>query len=77
MRLRHADTAALLRGPLVLMAVKRGQDAPVPKLTRGQLLAARRMSERQWEANSGNGSVTLLPFTPLGDHPYTTYLDFA
>jgi hypothetical protein len=74
---RHTDTVALLRGPLVLMAVKKEQDAPVPKLTRAQLLAARRVSERQWEANAVNGSVTLLPFTSLGDRPYTTYLDVA
>lgn len=72
---RHTSTVALLRGPLVLMAIKKEQDAPVPKLTRAQLLAARRVSERQWEANSANGSVTLLPFTSLGDCPYTTYLD--
>ena len=37
---RHSDTVALLRGPLVLMAVKQKQDGPVPKLTREQLLAA-------------------------------------
>ena len=72
---RHTDTVALLRGPLVLMAIKKEQDAPVPKLTRAQLLAAQRVSERQWEAHSVNGSVTLLPFTSLGDRLYTTYLD--
>jgi len=74
---RHTDTVALLRGPLVLMAVKKEQDAPVPKLTRGQLLAARRVNERQWEANSVNESVTMMPFTSLGDRPYTTYLNLA
>jgi DUF1680 family protein len=74
---RHTGTVALLRGPLVLMAVKKEQDAPAPKLTRGQLLAARRVSERQWEADSVNGSVTMLPFTSLGDRPYTTYLELV
>ena len=74
---RHTGTVAMLRGPLVLMAVKKEQDAPVPKLTPGQLLRARRVSERQWEANSVNGSVTMLPFTSLGDRPYTTYLSLA
>lgn len=68
---------ALLRGPLVLMAVKKEQDAPPPKLTREQLFAARRVSQRQWEASSVNGSVTMLPFTSLGDRPYTTYLRLA
>lgn len=71
---RHADTMALLRGPLVLMAVKQRQEGPVPQLTRKQLLAARRMSERQWQVNSMSGPVTMLPFTMLGDRSYTTYL---
>ena len=71
---RHSDTVALVRGPLVLMAVKRQQDDPVPRITREQLLAARRVSERQWEAHAGNGPVTMLPFTSLGDQPYTTYV---
>jgi DUF1680 family protein len=71
---QHADTVALLRGPLVLMAVKENQEAPLAKVTRAQLLAARRVSERQWQAESAGGPVTLLPFTWLGSRPYTTYL---
>jgi uncharacterized protein len=71
---RHSDTVALLRGPLVLMAVKDRQDGPVPGLTRDQLLNARRVGERQWQANSASGPVTLLPYTSVGDRPYTTYL---
>ena len=71
---RHTDTVALLRGPLVLMAVKHQQEGPVPKATREQLLTARRVSERQWELNSANGPVTMLPFISLGDRPYTTYV---
>jgi hypothetical protein len=70
----HADTVALLRGPLVLMAVKKNQTAPLKKMTRAQLLAARRVSERQWQAESAAGPVTLLPFTWLGSRPYTTYV---
>jgi DUF1680 family protein len=71
---RHADTVALLRGPLVLMAVKQLQEAPLPNFTRQQLLAAARMGERQWQAASTNGPVTLLPFVSLGSRPYTTYV---
>jgi len=71
---RHPDTVALLRGPLVLMAVKQQQEAPAPTFTRGQLLAASRISERQWQASSANGPVTLLPFISLGSRPYTTYV---
>jgi hypothetical protein len=71
---RHTDTVALMRGPLVLMAVKQEQKSPLPKLTRQQLLAAERVSERQWQVMSSEGSVKMLPFTSLGDLPYTTYV---
>ena len=71
---RHADTVALLRGPLVLMAVKERQGAPALRATRAQLLAAQRVSERQWQVDSGDGLVKMLPFTSVGDLPYTTYV---
>jgi DUF1680 family protein len=71
---QHADTVALLRGPLVLMAVKPEREALLPKVSRDQLLAARRVSERQWQVNSANGPVTMLPFTWMGSRPYATYL---
>lgn len=71
---RHSDTVALLRGPLVLMAVKQRRDSALPKLTREQLLAAKRVSEKQWQANSASGPVTMVPFTRLGSRPYTTYV---
>jgi hypothetical protein len=71
---QHADTVALVRGPLVLMARKPQQEAPVPALTRQELLAATRIAERQWQVSSANGPITMLPFTSLGGLPYTTYL---
>jgi DUF1680 family protein len=71
---QHTDTVALLRGPLVLMAVKDEQTSPLPKITREQLLATRRVSERQWKVTSANGSVTMLPFTWMGSRPYSTYV---
>lgn len=74
---RHADTVALLRGPLVLMAVKQQQEGPAPRLTRQQLLAASRVGQRQWQVNSASGLVTLLPFTSLGELPYSTYLQVS
>jgi hypothetical protein len=46
-------------------------------LTLQQLLAATHASERQWQAASANGPVTLLPFTSLGSRPYTTYVKLA
>ena len=71
---QHADTVALLRGPIVLMPVKETPTSKLPTITRDQLLAARRVSEQSWQANSANGPVTLLPFTRLGSRPYTTYV---
>ena len=71
---RHPDTVALLRGPLVLMAVKRQGDDATPALTRAQLLSARRVSERQWESTAASGPVKWLPYTALGEQPYTTYV---
>ncbi|HEX4007882.1 MAG TPA: beta-L-arabinofuranosidase domain-containing protein [Acidobacteriaceae bacterium] len=72
---QHSNTVALLRGPVVLMAVKPQPASPLPSITRQQLLAARRVSEREWQAQAAAGPVTLLPFTWLGDRPYTTYLN--
>lgn len=71
---RHPDTVALMRGPLVLMALKHKQNAPQPNVTREQLLAASRVSERQWQVSLAGGPMMLLPFTSLGERPYTTYL---
>lgn len=71
---QHSDTVALMRGPLVLMAVKTSQGNPLPRVTRAQLLSAKRIGERQWQVDSANGPVTMLPFTSIGDRPYTTYL---
>ena len=74
---KHADTVALLRGPLVLLAVKADQTGPLPKVTREQLLAARRVNERTWQVDAANGAVTMLPFTWMGSRPYSTYLKLS
>ena len=74
---RHTDTVALLRGPIVLMAVKERADSPLPTITRQQLISATRMSQRQWQAGSADGPVKLMPFTSVGDQPYTTYLQVS
>jgi uncharacterized protein len=74
---QHADTVALMRGPLALMAVKEEQAGALPKVTREQLLAARRVSEREWQVDSANGPVAMLPFTWLGSRPYTTYVKLS
>ena len=70
----HPETVALVRGPLALMAVKPRQQSPLPGVTRSQLLAARRVSERAWQVDSADGPVTMLAFPWLGDQPYSAYL---
>ena len=71
---QHRDTVALMRGPVVLMAIKPQQGSALPAMTRAQLLGARRMSEHAWQAETAGGAVRLVPFISLGDLPYTTYL---
>jgi DUF1680 family protein len=71
---QHTETVALMRGPMVLMAVKENEGAPLPKVTRADLIDAKRVSERQWEVKSADGRVAMLPFTWLGSRPYTAYL---
>jgi hypothetical protein len=74
---RHTNTVALLRGPLVLMAVKPDIDAPVPAIGRAALLGAERASVSEWRANAEGGPVTLAPFTALGARPYTAYVSLT
>jgi hypothetical protein len=74
---RHPRTAALVRGPLVLMAVKPDIDTPVPVVRRPALLGARRVGATEWRADASGGPITLTPFAALGSRPYTAYLDVA
>jgi uncharacterized protein len=74
---RHPGTAALVRGPLVLMAVKPDLGAPVPALSRSALLNARRAGATEWRADAAEGPIVLTPFTALGARPYTAYLDLV
>jgi hypothetical protein len=66
----HADTVALLVGPLVLFAVTDSQ----PAVTRAQLLAAKKSGAQSWQVETAGGLVKMLPFTAIGDEGYTTYL---
>jgi uncharacterized protein len=74
---RHPNVVALLRGPLVLMAVKRAMHSPAPPVQREELLAATRISQRQWRVNSESGPIRMLPFTSLGGLPYSTYVNMS
>ena len=66
---RHPGIVALLSGPLVLFAI--GEN--VSAMTREQLLATRRIAEKRWQAETGGGKVTLVPFTEIADEKYSTY----
>jgi uncharacterized protein len=67
---RHSNTVALLCGPLVLFAI--GETSPA--VTRRQLLAATKLGNGSWRAESASRPLTLLPFTAISDEPYSTYL---
>ncbi len=67
---QHADTVALLNGPLVLFAVGETQ----PTVTREQLLAAKKASAQSWQVDTQGGAMKLLPWTAIDDQPYSTYL---
>lgn len=71
----HADTVALLCGPLVLFAVRGGETAPTA--TRRDLLAARQTGARVWSVGEGEARLTLLPFVAIDTERYATYLRVA
>ena len=66
----HADTVALLIGPVVLFAITGSQ----PPVTKTQLLAAKRTGSRSWEVETSGGAMKMLPFTEIQDEEYTTYV---
>jgi DUF1680 family protein len=66
----HADTVALLIGPVVLFALT-GSQRPA---TKTQLLAARRTGSRSWEVETSSGAMKMLPFTEIQGEEYTTYV---
>jgi hypothetical protein len=69
---KHADTIALLCGPLVLFAIRENDTAP--SLTRAELLAATQNSDQAWHAGDSRNPVTLLPYVAVDDQQYSTYL---
>jgi DUF1680 family protein len=69
---RHAETAALLCGPLVLFALA-GDDG-APELTRRQLLAAVQSGKRTWTVRGVRGPTTLVPYVAIDEESYSTYL---
>ncbi len=66
----HPEVVALLRGPLVLFPLGERR----PSVTQEQLLQARRVAADHWRVTTGEGAIDFVPFTSLGDRPYSTYL---
>jgi hypothetical protein len=66
----HADSVALLVGPVVLFAVTDAE----PKVTRAQLLAAKKNAAQGWRVEAASGALKMLPFTAIGEEQYSTYV---
>jgi hypothetical protein len=69
----HPEVVALMRGPLVLFAKTESQ----PRLTREQVLGARRSAGAEWVIDTEEGPLRMVPFTEVGDAAYTTYLKLS
>ena len=67
---QHADAVALLVGPVVLFAITDGD----PKVTRAQLLAAKKNAEQSWQVETMSGTMRMLPFMAIGEEQYSTYV---
>ncbi len=73
----HLDTVALMRGPLVLFALRSpGELGPI-QLPRQALLAAERTALREWTVTTGAGKRRMVPFTEIGEQEYSTYITLA
>ena len=72
---QHPNQVALLRGPLVLMAVT----SPPAHLARAALLSAKQSSSgsRTWSVGRDSEPMLLKAFPDIGDEQYTTYLTVA
>ncbi len=70
---KHPDVVALLSGPLVLFAINES----APKITRSQLLAAKKIGAQRWQADTASAPLALLPFSAIDEERYSTYLTLA
>ncbi|HLJ39327.1 MAG TPA: beta-L-arabinofuranosidase domain-containing protein [Steroidobacteraceae bacterium] len=70
---RHPEKIALLCGPLVLLPVRADGEPPRPRRT--ELLAARQVALRRWEATVASSPLTLLPFVAIDREKYATVMN--
>ena len=71
----HAETVALLAGPLVLMRILDEHASAAAPLTRTSLLAAQRDAngQHEWQAHTAAGPAKLKPFLDIGAETYSAY----
>lgn len=67
---QHPETVALLVGPVVLFAITDAE----PKVTRAQLLAAKKTAAQSWQVETADGPLKMSPFTAIEEEQYSTYL---
>ena len=69
------STVALLRGPLVLFALRVPTDVGPLAVDSDALLAAERTGPRTWRVRlAGGGTREMVPYTGIGDREYSTYV---
>jgi hypothetical protein len=71
---KHPDVVAVVRGPLVLMAIVPSRESAQPNVTREQVLAAKRLSKTEWSVQTESGALRMVPYVEVGDAGYSTYL---
>ena len=70
----HPETVALLRGPLVLFALREPGETGSLVFKGDALLKAEQTGPTEWRAESVTGSRRFVPFTEVGDRVYSTYV---
>ena len=71
----HADTVALVAGPLVLFPIRTGGELAGPR--RAELLSARQLAPRRWQTTIGGTAVAFLPYVGIDQEPYATVMTLA
>ncbi len=71
----HQEMVALLWGPLVLFGLRQSGETGLLHITSEDLLKAQRTGPRTWRVSAGSTVRTFVPFTDVGDQPYSTYVN--
>jgi hypothetical protein len=71
---QHADTVALMRGPLVLFPLRETGESGFSSGSADALLQAEQTGTMEWSATLGGKVRRLVPFMDVGEREYSTYL---